>query len=117
MKMEENILVDGDGRCRLSDLGLAALVPQKGVAGTPGYLAPEMLQGHKYGTEVDWWSFGCLLYELVSGTSPFRTQEARKLYEGDAVASANKATLEMSVEYPSYFSDALKDLLEQLLQK
>ena len=113
----ENILVDGDGRCRLSDLGLAALVPQKGVAGTPGYLSPEMLQGHKYGTEVDWWSFGCLLYELVSGTSPFRTQEARKIYAGDAVASANKATLEMSVEYPPYFSGELKDSLSQLLQK
>ena len=76
-----------------------------------------MLQGNKYGTEVDWWSFGCLLYELVSGTSPFRTQEARKLYQGDAVASANQATLEMAVEYPPYFSEDLKDLLSKLLQK
>ena len=72
---------------------------QKGVAGTPGYLARRCSKVTS-ATEVDWWSFGCLLYELVSGTSPFRTQEARKLYQGDAAAPANQATLDMSVEYP-----------------
>ncbi|KAH8085055.1 G-protein coupled receptor kinase [Aureococcus anophagefferens] len=55
----ENVLVDGDGRT-LSDLGLAVpLAPGlKGTAGTPGYLAPEMLQHKPYDQSVDWWSLG-----------------------------------------------------------
>ena len=75
-----------------------------------------MLDGLKYDSGVDWWSFGCLLYELVSGYTPFRTPEAKKDYSSGA-DGANKATLEMEPAYPSFMSAPLQDLLQHLLEK
>ena len=47
--------------------------------GTPDYLAPELLLGTGHGPEVDWWSLGAIVYELVTGVPPFNadTPEAR----------------------------------------
>jgi serine/threonine protein kinase len=82
----ENCLLAEDGRLKLSDLGLATVItPQlKGAAGTRGYWAPDMLlrdeNGKKlpYDQRVDWFSFGCLLAEMISGRNPFRTEAAIK---------------------------------------
>jgi len=69
----ENVLLDSFGHCRLSDMGLARVTDQKirGYAGTPGYAAPEMMHGHRYGQSVDIFSFGVLLYRMLMGTKPF----------------------------------------------
>lgn len=92
----ENILMDEMGRTRISDLGLACKVTPdlKGTCGTRGYMAPEMLkrdeEGHRlcYGVTVDWFSFGCVVYEFIHGKSPFRSHKAKhfkaKGAEGDA---------------------------------
>ncbi|KAH8051390.1 G-protein coupled receptor kinase [Aureococcus anophagefferens] len=114
----ENVLVDGDGRTRLSDLGLAVpLAPGlKGIAGTPGYLAPEMLQHKPYDQSVDWWSFGCMIYEMVNGVGPFRTEEANKFKgETNLQKAVNMATCEMDVEWPSHFSPEFTDLCKKIL--
>eukprot|EP01083_Nonionella_stella_P122540 368776_1 len=67
----QNILLDEIGRTRISDLGLACLISSnmKGTCGTRGYMAPEMLyrdatgQAVTYNESVDWFSYGCVLYE------------------------------------------------------
>lgn len=66
MKLE-NVLADGFGHCRLSDLGLAVVtkVKIKGYAGTPGYTAPEMIKNKLYGPAADIFSFGVMLYRML----------------------------------------------------
>jgi len=74
----DNILMDERGKTRISDLGLACKVTPDlvGTYGTRGYWAPEMLmkdgKGHRirYTQAVDWFSFGCVVYEMIIGTLP-----------------------------------------------
>ena len=51
--------------------GDVGLVPWHGVAGTLGYLAPEILLREAYSVAVDAWGVGIILFELVAGYAPF----------------------------------------------
>lgn len=74
----ENILLDPEGRVRVTDFGMAlSLLPGAlrlsrtgSTAGTPGYLAPEHWTGAAADHRVDVFSFGVLLYELLTGRLP-----------------------------------------------
>ncbi|KAG8895067.1 hypothetical protein FRB99_000773, partial [Tulasnella sp. 403] len=48
--------------------------------GTAEYLAPEVIQGLPYSYEVDWWSFGTMLYEMLSGITPFWANNHSDMY-------------------------------------
>jgi TolB-like protein/tetratricopeptide (TPR) repeat protein len=81
-----NVVVDTKGRAIVLDFGLARRVPemtagipadpsvtaQGALAGTLGYMAPEVLLGGQSDQRSDVWSLGVLLYELVTGELPFR---------------------------------------------
>jgi serine/threonine kinase 32 len=75
----DNVLLDSDGHIRISDFGVSDILDEKrdyrtsGRAGTFGYMSPEMLQGFEYGTEVDVWSFGIVVYELLHHCMPWTT--------------------------------------------
>jgi len=66
-----NVLIDGRGRAHLADFGLANLTDQRRdtreVAGTPGYMAPEQLQGREVTTRTDVYALGLVLYEMFTG--------------------------------------------------
>ena len=70
----DNIMITANNTVRLIDFGLSKA--SKGnkqlqtVAGTPYYMAPEVLEGN-YGDKADIWSLGVLMYTLVSGYLPF----------------------------------------------
>lgn len=104
----ENILLDSKGRSKISDLGLACVVPEKkglaGTYGTRGYWAPEMLKrdldGHRlrYRCEVDWFSLGCITYEFIVGVCPFKTDVARKWNSrGGRGAAGSSSTVSSSI--------------------
>lgn len=70
----ENILLTSSGKMKLADFGLAVRVAQgqglNGLAGSPSYMAPEVISG-AYSEKVDIWSAGVLLYALLTGGLPF----------------------------------------------
>lgn len=129
----ENILMDEDGYTKISDLGLACKVSKSGLSGTcgtRGYWAPEMLRRNAqskkehYTLTVDWFSFGCCLYEFLYGVSPFRTEKARnwgdfmKTEKADRDRAIDLAVQYMEPEFDDHiFNAAAKDLISKLLNK
>lgn len=70
-----NILVDHDGLLKLIDFGLTVPIDSsvtRGRAGTPSYMAPEMIRKWTHTEVTDIYSFGVVMYELLTGTKPFR---------------------------------------------
>jgi len=108
----ENLLLTGDGHICMTDFGIAKeglLSDDDRTAtfcGTPEYLAPEILEGGGYGKGVDWWSFGTLMFEMLTGLPPFYSQDVQQMYSKIMTAK---------IKYPDHISENAKDLLQQLL--
>uniref|UniRef100_A0A7S1XWN2 Protein kinase domain-containing protein n=1 Tax=Phaeomonas parva TaxID=124430 RepID=A0A7S1XWN2_9STRA len=111
-----NIILDATGRPKLCDLGLAKLyMPAHklyGVAGTLGYMSPEMVTSKKddkgswvrvgYDVRTDWFSFGATIYELFIGFNPFKPRSAvDKLVLGDMNNDAWRRYVERTTRFSS----------------
>ncbi|XP_059541182.1 rhodopsin kinase GRK1 [Myotis daubentonii] len=113
----ENVLLDDEGNIRISDLGLAVELKEgqtktKGYAGTPGFMAPELLRGEEYDFSVDYFALGVTLYEMIAARGPFRAR-------GEKVENKElkQRILSEAVKYTDKFSQASKDFCEALLEK
>ena len=106
----ENTLIAADGYIKISDFGFAKCVRTRTytLCGTPEYLAPEVIQSKPYGKPVDWWAVGILTYEISTGSPPFQSDQAVKIYE---------KILAGKYKIPSHLSDEIKDFMKCLIQQ
>src|ERR1700678_595014 len=107
-----NIMLDGRGRVRITDFGLAALSENMGgeevSAGTPAYMAPEQLAGVEVTQRSDIYSLGLVMYEIFTG---------KKAYEA---ASIGELLRLRETSSPSSISALVKDidpLTERVIQR
>ena len=78
-----NVMIDEHGNARITDFGLAGLAEEfredELMAGTPGYMAPEQLDGKEQTVRTDIYSLGLVLYELFTGRKAFEAATLREL--------------------------------------
>ena len=108
-----NILIDSDGHIKLTDFGLAKEnvnndIPNKTMVGTLEYLTPEMISNKGSTKASDIYGIGVILYELLTGLTPFYSEDPNKMLEQ---IKTHK------LEFHPFFSDELKDLLTKMLNK
>nr|XP_053646581.1 uncharacterized protein LOC128698384 [Cherax quadricarinatus]XP_053646582.1 uncharacterized protein LOC128698384 [Cherax quadricarinatus]XP_053646583.1 uncharacterized protein LOC128698384 [Cherax quadricarinatus] len=109
----DNILLDYQGHIRIADFGMCKLQVYLDryadtFCGTPDYMAPEVIKGLHYNQCVDWWSFGVLLYEMMTGKSPFKGCDEDHLFW----LICNDEPF-----YPKFLSKEATNILKQLLDK
>jgi serine/threonine protein kinase/tetratricopeptide (TPR) repeat protein len=124
----DNIIVDAEGNSKILDFGLAKpvapfqsdsegesadtisreLTKAGKIIGTVSYMSPEQIRGETVDTRSDIFSFGILLYRMVTGALPF---------EGDTQVSTLAKILESHAESPSAKNDQTPSELERIINK
>ncbi|CAG5105995.1 Oidioi.mRNA.OKI2018_I69.chr1.g2634.t1.cds [Oikopleura dioica] len=108
----ENMLIDERGYVKLADFGFAKRMSSKNAitrtfCGTPGYMAPEVINKRPHSFGSDFWSIGVFLFELLSCKSPFRRNTDEATYE-----MTNRGI--RAVEFPSQISPNAAELIRLL---
>ena len=107
----ENILLDSKGHIKITDFGLSKILNSSKdkaftICGTPQYLAPEVFINQGYDKNVDWWSLGCLIYEMLTGRLPFSIKRGNRI---------NLDIYKQKLKFPRYLNEDAIDLISKLL--
>jgi serine/threonine protein kinase len=118
LRAQENLLLqsaDDDSAVKIADFGFAKRVHKPNSlttqCGTPGYVAPEILEGIPYDQASDMWSVGVILYILLGGYPPFIENNQRELFR-----KIRKGEYEFHEEYWGTVSEGATELISSLLQ-
>ncbi|NXD43329.1 KS6A2 kinase, partial [Copsychus sechellarum] len=109
----ENILLDEEGHIKITDFGLSkeAIDHDKraySFCGTIEYMAPEVVNRRGHTQSADWWSFGVLMFEMLTGSLPFQGKDRK-----ETMALILKAKLGM----PQFLSIEAQSLLRALFKR
>ncbi|CEI94000.1 Putative AGC protein kinase [Rhizopus microsporus] len=113
----ENILLTADGHLVLTDFGLSkqfydglSLEEQRTetFCGTAEYLAPEILNQQPYSYEVDYWSLGMILYEMLNGVTPFWDENRDEMY---------RKIRQDPLQFPAHFDIETATFIARLLKR
>mmetsp|Transcript_26040 Transcript_26040/g.71417 ORF Transcript_26040/g.71417 Transcript_26040/m.71417 type:complete len:355 (+) Transcript_26040:634-1698(+) len=116
LKPENLLLVskNDDSQVKIADFGFAKKVYDENSlttqCGTPGYVAPEILEGRKYDQRADMWSVGVILYILLGGYPPFIENTQRELFR-----KIKRGDYEFHEEYWGTVSTEARTLIGSLL--
>jgi serine/threonine protein kinase len=109
----ENVMVSETCEVRVLDFGLATDSLDghcRGICGSPGYIAPEILRGFEYDTASDLFAVGVILYTLLSGELPFNGKTVEEKLRKNA-----KAQIVLSQRLFSSISEEAVDLIQSLI--
>lgn len=117
----ENILLDKNLHILVTDFGSSKINGDDEVnkktddltrrrrnsfVGTAQYVSPEVLHGEETSYSSDLWSFGCVIYQMITGLTPFRAPSEYLIFQ--------KIT-NLDYEFPENIDEDIKDLIEKLL--
>jgi len=107
-----NVLIDHQGHIKVKEPGVSLLtednLSRNTTSGESSYIAPEILLGEGASRMNDWWSFGAIMYEMVSGYPPFLKSHNK---EGNRFTNIINTQINCSKR----ISNALKDFLLKIL--
>jgi len=112
----ENLLLDQNGRLKVTDMGLAKFTFGKtySTCGTPEYFAPEVVQSVGHTVAADWWALGILIYEMMDGSSPFAADSTAQTYKKIVKGVTHMKWRGVWKEKKSGFA---KDLITEMIQE
>ena len=102
-----NVMIDGRGKARITDFGIAGLeseLKEGAIAGTPAYMSPEQITGKELTTKSDIYSLGLVLYEIFTG---------KQAFAGDTI---NELLRKHKTATPTTPSEVIKDI-DPLVEK
>ncbi len=104
-----NVMIDGRGRVRITDFGLAAFgreLAGAGHAGTPAYMAPELFRAVPASTRSDVYALGAVLYELFTG---------RRAFQGDTISDIRRLHETVTPRRPSECVPDIEPVVEEII--
>ncbi|KAH0861583.1 hypothetical protein HID58_089844 [Brassica napus] len=117
----ENLLLTSDGHIKIADFGSVKPMQDSRITvlpnaasddkactfvGTAAYVPPEVLNSSPATFGNDLWALGCTIYQMLSGTSPFKDASEWLIFQ---------RIIARDIKFPSHFSDAARDLIDRLL--
>jgi len=111
----ENLMIDRRGYLKIVDFGFCKRIPPTGtksntLCGTPEYLAPELVLQKGHTQSVDFWAFGCLIFEMLTNDTPFADGQQARVFK--KIVNCEKL---LPYLFARRFPRTAKNLIELLL--